>query len=275
MNFQPIDVNEVDVNKIEIRKSKNDKNKLGKMFNVFHDGKRLEVILPEMDAPFGAKILTDFGCKISVPLSFSGMDEKTNRGERLRRAHSKLIEIQNKIRELILANPSEFFKDKKKPEIYNERIKDFIVPSEGKDGKKYSDLFRIEIQRYNLGEKDANKTVEELEVLKKEFISKKDMPLLKDKFKKAVHVNLDNVSQVIAWGTRIKPVLSFAYIWVMSSDQKCTPKWYLVHGMVTSDAKGMELDLNPDEEIEEEEEEEEEVEEVEEDVMDDVAQVSI
>lgn len=249
MNSAPIDINDVNVDAIELRKSKLDR-KMGKMYNIFHQGKRLEVILPEMDATFGAKILTDFG-KITLPLSFNGMDQETSRGLRLRRAHTKLIEIQQKIRDIIMKSPADFFKDKKKPEIYNERIKDFIVPSVSKEGKVYADVFRLEIQKAISN--DPNKSPEELEIARKEFVSMKDAPLLKDKAKNALVVNQDNVEQVIPWGTRIKPVVSFAYLWIMGSDQKCTPKWFLIHGLITSDQKKTQIDLNPDEPDDDEE----------------------
>jgi hypothetical protein len=267
-----IEINNVDVNLIELRPSKGEK-KQGKMFNVFHDGKRLEVILPEMDAPFGAKVLTDFGDKVSIALSFNGINEENKRGERLQSAHAKLIEIQEKIHALILSSPKVYFKDKKavSMDVLKDRVKNFVFPSFSKDGKEYADIFRTEIQRYNPntnpGEKDANKTPEELEALRKTFVSKKDMPLFKSRAKKGVDVNLDTVSDVIGWGTRLKPVVSFAYVWIMNSDQKCTPKWYITHAMITADASRMEIDLNPDEEEDEEEEEEEEEMEYEENIQ--------
>ena len=263
----PIEINNVDVNKIRIQKSKGSTHKSGEMFNVYHDNQRLEIILPEMIAPFGAKILTDYGCKISFPLSFDGIKGTDSRAKRLAKAHKKLIEIQDKIQSIILANPHEYFNDKKKPEVYKERIKPFIVSSESKDGKKYDDLFRLEIQKRVPGEKDKDKSAEEIEALKKEFSSKMGMPLLKNKSKQVVHVNQDNVTEVLSWGTKIKPVVSFAYLWIMKTGERpCTPKWYLIHGLITEQQK-MDLDLNPDEEeavdedsIEEDEEEEEEFE---------------
>lgn len=264
----PIEIDNVDINKIRIQASKSTTHKSGDMFNVYHDTQRLEIVLPEMIAPFGAKILTDYGCKISLPLTFDGIKENSSRGHRLSRAHKKMIEIQNKIRDLILANPTAYFNDKKKqtPEDYKKRIKDFIVSSESKDGKKYEDLFRVEIQKRNVGgEKDKDKTPEELELLKKEFASKMGMPLLKNKAKQTVHCNQDNVADVLSWGTKIKPVVSFAYLWIMKTgDRVCTPKWFLTHGLIT-EQKQMDIDLNPDEDNDADEVEEEEEEEYEED----------
>ena len=247
-----IEIDNVDVNAIELRKSKSEK-KQGKMYNVFHDGKRLEVILPEMDAPFGAKVLTDYGCKVSITLSFSGMEEETKRGERLRRTHAKLVQIQEKIRSLIMSNTGEYFKDKKKPsvDVLNDRIKNFIHESRGKDGKEYADVFRTELQRYTPGEKDKDKSVSEIEDLKKQFVSLRDMPLFKNRSKTGVDVNIENVTDVIGWGTRLKPIVSFAYVWIMGSDQKCTPKWYITHALITSEKSNMDIDLNPDEDEEE------------------------
>jgi hypothetical protein len=257
-----IEIDNVDVNAIELRKSKSEK-KQGKMYNVFHQGRRLEVVLPEMDAPFGAKILTDYGCKVSLTLSFTGMDENTKRGVRLKRTHAKLLSIQEKIHSLILGNTAEYFKDKKKMsmEVLKERVKNFIHESKGKDGKEYADVFRTELQRYTPGEKDKDKTPEEIDFLKKQFVYGRDAKsLFKNRSKSSVDVDLDNIEDVIGWGTRLKPIVSFAYVWVMGSDQKCTPKWYITHALITSDKSKMEIDLNPDEE----EEEEEEVQEVQE-----------
>jgi len=258
----PIKLSDVDINKINIQKAKKNTHKSGEMFNIFHGTQRLEIEMPEMNAPFGAKVLTDYGCKISLPLSFDGMEENTSRGRKLKRAHAKLLEIQERIKALILASPAEYFNDKKKPEIYRDRIKNFVVPSEGKDGKQYADLFRVEIQKRNLTEKDSNKTAEELEALKKEFASRIGCSLLIDRNKQVVPVNQDNVINVLSWGTRLKPVLSFAYLWIMKTgDRTCTPKWFLTHGMIT-EQKSTGLDLNPDEDSDEEllEEEEEEFE---------------
>jgi hypothetical protein len=263
----PIEIDNVDISKIRIQPSKGNNHKSGDMFNVYHDTQRLEIVLPEMIAPFGAKILTDYGCKISLPLTFDGIKEDNSRGHRLVRAHKKMIEIQDKIRDLILANPTAYFSDKKKqtPEDYKKRIKDFVVSSESKDGKKYDDLFRVEIQKRNVGgEKDKDKTPEELEMLKKEFASKMGMPLLKNKAKQVVQCNQDNVAEVLSWGTKIKPVVSFAYIWIMKTgDRVCTPKWFLTHGLIT-DHKKMDIDLTPDDD-----DDDEEVEEVEEEYEED------
>ena len=76
----------------------------------------MELVLPEMSAPFGASILTKFATKVSLALSFDGETDTKPNGEltkqanRLQEAHAKLNKIEEKIRELIVAKAGEIFK---------------------------------------------------------------------------------------------------------------------------------------------------------------------
>ena len=177
----PINILDVNVESIELKNTKDDK--VGKMFSIYHNGvKGLEVLLPEMNVPFGAKIMREFGIKVSVPLSFDGMQEDTSKGRKLNQVHAKLVAIQEHIRSLIDNNAADYFVDlkKKKPTLdqLNERVNNFIVPSVGKDGKVYADLFRTEIQLRKPSKDDFDKkSVEELEELRKGFGSKMGLPL--------------------------------------------------------------------------------------------------
>jgi hypothetical protein len=249
----PIDILDVNVDLIELSKKESKDDKLGKLFFFHYNGsKGLEVELPEMQAPFGAKIMRDFGIKVSVPLSFSGMEERTQRGNRLSLVHQKLIEIQDKIRTLLTSKPGEVFDDFKKKklsqETLNERVKNFIVPSVGKkDGKIYADLFRTEFQVKKPNDEDAKtKTVEELDEMKKQFISKLGKNLIHDRDNNPISCTVDNVEQVVPWGTKIKPVVQFSYIWYAKASNECTTKCFIVHSMKIAETVRPAFKLGPD-----------------------------
>jgi len=281
----PVRIEDIDVSKIEIRKitkkGKADDSK-GKGYHVFYNNERLEIILPELDAPGGVTIFDKYEkIKVVVNLSFDGMKETvdgqlTKRAKRLATAHAKLVALEDKIRTSIIEKASEVFKDKKKQsnDVLTSRIRPFIYqPTAREDGRVFEDSFGLQIPTKfsSLSEDDKKKkSIEELEFLKKQFQARPDSHLLVDKDGREVQVDgeeitLDNIQLAIPRRSRVKAVASFSYIWVTTS-QECHSVWHFTHGLITSDKKAQVLNIRADDDEDEDDVvmEEEEVEYVEE-----------
>src|SRR5947209_10598855 len=122
----PVKIRNIDVNALELRKRKERQgappNAYGKMYDIYYDNKKLEILLPMMEAPFGASVSDRFGRKVSLDLSFKGEEEDML----IKRAHDKFVEIDNKIRQLIGEKGQDIFKDfkTKKKTLTTEEMED-------------------------------------------------------------------------------------------------------------------------------------------------------
>lgn len=257
MAYEPIDILKVDISRINLKPAKQDEKskKIGRMFGIFHGEQRLEIILPELNAPFGPKKLEDFVQdgqlpKTSITVSFDGINEETSRGARLRAAHEKLVQIQNKIVDLMTADSQKFFIKDKGPVARAEVQRRFspIIwsPEVKEDGSKYADTFRVNLQLYNptIKEKEE-KSPDELTVLRKRFTSKPGYPLVLDKMKKEIPVNFDSVEKVLYKHCRVKIIAGFSFLWV-SSSSKATVNITWLHGRIVSDPPKPNLNLLDD-----------------------------
>lgn len=231
----PVNIDNVDVSELDLRYFEIKDSTYGKMYHVLHKGVKLQILLPKMNAPFGASVSDKFGLKVSLPLSFKNIDEDTKEGRSVKRAFEKLEVIDNRLREIIVEKKDEIFKDKKKvpKDVLEDRYKSFITPSSQSNGKEYPARINPKILlRKNISEQESKgKSREEIENLKKKFVSMIGAPLLVDKKNQEINVDLDNIKDVIPWGSTVKAVVNFSYIWV-STSQECSPVLNFVHGLV-------------------------------------------
>lgn len=228
MSADPVPLSQIDVNKLELRKPKKEnlKNATGKTYHVFHDGVKLKVVLPEMTAPFGAGSSEKFPNKYTMSLSFQGCNK----------ALEKMKAIDDKILDLILAQKAEVFakdaKDKKKAvslDVLKARYKSFIVP--GDESKKYADRISLSIQTRKAPEGTSD---EERAAIEKEFTTMGGDALLVTPDGTKIHVNTENIREKIPYGSRVRAVAEFAYLWVLGSSQECYPVWTFVLGKLVS-----------------------------------------
>ncbi|KAJ3384540.1 hypothetical protein HDU80_000909 [Chytriomyces hyalinus] len=231
MNFiDPINIDEIDVSKIDIVLPKKESNQNGRMFYVTYDRNKLRVILPELTAPFGAGNSEKYPDKYSMCLAFDGAEEASARGQRLQRANLKMRAINERVLQLVLEKRDIIFKDKKKvsDEILVNRYKPFVISDDDKPDRMYLTLQRKKVT-------DAFKWTEAERVEQgKQFVSLNGYSFLIDRTGNEISVNSDNIRTVIPWGSRIKPVIEFAYLWVLGSSQDCFPVWTYVHGLLTT-----------------------------------------
>jgi hypothetical protein len=238
----PTPILKIDVNKLELRKPKkeNTKNATGKAFHVYHGPDKLKVVLPEMTAPFGAGNSEKFPEKFALSLSFEGC----------KKTLEKMKAIDEKIQELILEKKAEIFpKDlkSKKPvplDVLKSRYKPFIQA--GDESKNYADRINLSVQRKTAPEGTPE---EEKAQIEKEFRTM-DAHLLVHPDGTPIHVNTDNIRECIPFGSRIKAVAEFAYLWVLGSSQECYPVWTFVLGKLVSTAAKSTYDILNDEDDE-------------------------
>ena len=258
MTSTPIDIREVNPALIQLRPLKQDdkSKKIGGMYGIFHGASRLEVVLPELAAPFGPKILDDYAQpgqipKVSLTLSFDGINDETDRGQRLRQTSEKIEAIQTRIYELIADNAPEYFKSDKKPvdlDTFRSRFQSLLYTSPPKDnGVTYAPTMRLNFQATNTYNASPNLNSEELLALKKTFSAKYNYPFLLNKNKEIVDVNFDNVNEVFFKGARVKAVANFGFIWIGKTSGKGSINVSYTHGRIVSDPQKPDLDLLDDE----------------------------
>jgi hypothetical protein len=243
---QPIELSNVDVSKITLTRNPDVKRTTGKWFNIEYQGKRnFSIILPKMKT--GIRILEFEGKKTyATNLSFEGMNELTSHGIKLKAAHTKVVAIEERIKNCIIAKQDEFFKEKKP--ITSAQISERVgrIMYSGVDkltGKPYPDTFTTELDPKKPNKNDVNKTVEEIEEIKKQFKTLLNHPLLKDRKDQEIKVNADNIKDALPWGTVIVPVVTLDHIWVSTSTQKVTTKCHLVHAIVIETREAFKIDL--------------------------------
>ena len=233
MNSDPINIDDINIDCLELSLPKKESgNQMGKMFYILHNKSKLRIILPELSLPYGAGNSDKFPDKFTMCVSFDGMAADDKRGARLTRAHEKLTKINEKIFQLILDNRTIVFKDKKKvsDEILASRYKTFIHSDESKP-----DFMYLSLQKKRVSEKDALKMTEAEKVEHmKHFIALPEHGFMIDPKGNQVNVTTENIKTVIPWGSRVKPVAEFAYIWVPGASQDCYPVWTFVHGLLVS-----------------------------------------
>ncbi len=259
MNSTPISIEDIDVNKLDIRPPKKEgSSKFGLKFHVFHDNARVRIVLPEMIAPFGGGASKDYPDSYNVGLSFEGMDQEDRRGERLRRAHAKFTEINDKLRELMIQKKDMIFPKDGKKKVENSvlasRYQNFIRSSETRP-----DLIYFRLQNRMIKDEDkAKMSDEEKELASKQFQPMLGFPhLLIDNDKKPIDITTENVRDVLPYGSRIKAIVELAYLWAKTD--KLNPIWVLgtARRISTVNAQNFEIERDSDAEEEEEEVEEE------------------
>jgi hypothetical protein len=59
-----------------------------------------------------------------------------------------------------------------------------------------------------------------------------------------IHVDTENIREHVPFGSRIKAVAEFAYLWVLGSSQEAFPVWTFVQGRISSTAQVSKFDIN-------------------------------
>ncbi len=230
MSANPIPILKVDVSKLSLRKPKkeNTKNATGKAWHLYHGEQKLKVVLPEMTAPFGAGNSEKFPEKYTLSISFEGCKKTLER----------MKAIDDKVFELILDQKAELFpKDAKAKkgavtiEVIKNRYKSFIQT--GDETKNYADRINLSVQRKVAPDGTPD---EEKLTIEKDFKSLDNGPLLIRPDGTQIPVNTENIRENIPFGSRIKAVAEFAYLWVLGSSQECYPVWTFVQGLLVSTA---------------------------------------
>jgi hypothetical protein len=281
---EPIQVDNVVTKKMELRiPTKESKSTNGTMYHVVHNKVKLRAIMPTMLAPFGAGTQKENANKYSMAISFEGMDDDTPLGNKLKRAHSKMQQIDDRIRELMMENKELFFKDvkdaagKKDPKKKGGVLDDNIIQARYNSFLRSKDdmpeLMYLAMQTVRIPDKDATKYTEEEKVaMTKRFTGIPNYDFLVDNDLNAIDINTDNISDVLPWGSRIKPVIELSYLWV--TKDRCYPVWSFVHGLLVSDGKQNVFDIrryDDDEDAPRDEDETNERREDDEDAMDEDA----
>lgn len=259
-----IKIKDVDVSKLELQFPKEGSLKKNKGMFVYvkHKKQKLTVVLPVVTAPYGAGPQKDSDGKFSMGITFDEQDENTKEGKKVKKAYEKLVAINDRCRELMLEHKDSFFSPPKKkdkeisPEIAHKmtaaKYADFL-----RSRDEQSDIMYVALQKRRIKDDEQHKySQEEIAQIEKEFISLPRRPLLVDNNGEPLPINVDNLKEVIPFGTKIKPVIEFAYLW--STEEKVYPVWTLVHGGRISTGVSGTFDILKDDDDEEEEEDEEE-----------------
>lgn len=261
----PTKIHKINVDELEIRPApaKDKKTTAGGMFHVYHGKYKLRVMLPVLKAIFGASENPQFPGKVKMPLSFEKFSEEGLDGEKLKevkkhnreieKAHQKMLEIDNKISELIFEQKEVFFKDCKKKgmtdDVIRARYQTFIKSDD--EGNR-ADQIAVQLQRKSENDSDYKKLEEDRKSdYLNQFRSMKDFDLFITPDGERVDINYENVSEKIPWGSEVKCVLDLSYIW--NTGDKCTVTWAHVHGILvaTSPRKSFNI-LDEDDEEEDE-----------------------
>jgi hypothetical protein len=256
---EPTYIDDINVNSLTIVEPEKQKDEaVGKMFYVNHKNVKLRVMLPEMEAPFGAgpgrTSLT--ANSYSIGLTFKGMDADTKRGRRLARAHEKLKAIDKKIEDLIVENKEKFFKDcrgKKKVDentIRNDRWKPFVFVNEDENKPKADRIFpALQLNNVQMAEKEKLTGEDKERYLKTFKTIKKDYPLVVDVDGTQHFVNTENVTEILPSNVVVKPILELSYLWD-KAQEKVSPRWSMIYALRTSNggAKPIEIHRDSDDE---------------------------
>jgi len=266
---EPIRVEKIDVNKLELQfpSEIQTKNTTGFYVRVSYDKRRLRMKLPPVMAPYGAGTQQASPNKYSIGITFEGMEEKEN--DRARKAYNALVAINERFRELMMEHKESFFKDavqdskdgkktKSKgstsvpDEVFNQlianRYKSFL-----RERDDNGDIMYLNITRRKLKKKEEdNYTPEEKEEIAKRFETMGDYPLIIDEDGNAIDVTIDNIRDVIPWGTKVKPVIDFLYFWV--TPEKVHPIWSMVYGWRMSTGVTRKFNIMKDSDDEEDDE---------------------
>lgn len=257
----PIKITQVNVDKLELQFPKEGATKSSQGFIVYvkHNKQKLRTILPTVIAPYGAGPQRDSPNKYSMAIGFDEMEDDTPEGRKVKAAHDMLSAINDRIRKLMMDNRELFFKDttKKDPktkkllvteEFLAARYRDYLRQREDQ-----ADIMYLGIQTRKVSKKDEGKlTAEDAAEIEKQFVSMSSQhPLLVDNEGNPIPVDIENIKEVIPWGTRIRPVIELAYLWVTSD--KVYPIWTFIHGLRVSAGPSKNFNILKDDDDEDEE----------------------
>ena len=252
---ESVSYKDIDVKHLALEAPKSALSTNGKLIHLTYKKVKTQIVLSEMDCPYGAGNSEKFPDKYTMALSFQGLSEDSSRGRRLKKVNEVMHAIDDRLLELITQNTAMLFKDKGKPskEIIASRYQSFIV-NKNEDANREFDIIYASIKQRPIPKKEvATMTPEQKELYQKEFQSKRGHPLFVDVDGKPIECTVDNLKEVIPWNSRVKPVLEFAYLWVMGSTQFCHPVWQLVHGLRVSTSVTDKCLIRPDDDEENEE----------------------
>jgi hypothetical protein len=245
MSYTPISYSDVDITKLELVKPKKEMNSInGRMFFIQHNKVPLRIVLPELMVPYGAAASEKYPDKYQMVVSFEGANDDNPRGCRLGEALKKMTAINDRIAELVMENKEDLFKDKKKVsnEIISSRYRHFIGHNDDPRPEKLSLVFQ---KHKTISERDNSRFTEDqkLRYLKQFRSLGEEYGFLITADGKHIDVDIDNLSSVIPRGSRVKPVIEFAYLWVQGTSQECYPVWVFVHGLLVEASRSNFFDI--------------------------------
>lgn len=264
MSFSdPIKYTDVDINKLELQfpKEGGAAKANGQFIYVKHQKQKLRVLCPTLTAPYGAGRQKENQSKFSMAVAFDGSDKDedslTPMEKKAVACHKVLTAISNRIKQLMMDNRELFFKDAKKDPKKKSNLSDELLAARYKDFMRQrdeqSDMMYLGIQTRKVSDKDKKDgkyTADEIADLEKRFVSLPNYPLLVDNEGNPVDITVDNISEVIPYGSQVRPVMELAYLWVTS--EKVYPIWTFVHGLRVSTGPSKSFNiLNEDDDEEE------------------------
>ncbi|KAJ3371236.1 hypothetical protein GGF31_003413 [Allomyces arbusculus] len=201
-----------------------------------------DIVMPDLDVGNAKKFESERGeasDNYVVFLNFKGAAEDSPRGKKLREVQEKMIAIQNRIRDLLVARTADIKKAYPKGKYDEDKVISQFTPilsayTNEETGVTYPMSFKVELQRQR-----DNKNL---------FNTVKGKPLLIDRFQKEIPVSTDNVFDEIKRGASLKTILRFGYVFV--GKNAITIKMRIVHAIRTKTApvyESFKLELDDDE----------------------------
>lgn len=190
-------------------------NKFGSVGFVKYNGFPARFFLPVVRVPFGVRE-SDLDEKKPLDINFS-FDQDVENADEVARALKALESLQERVVELAQQNKDWLYKDGAKVSLEEvaERVQSFL---------KYPDTYaphmkaRIETSLQN----------------REEILSLKGRPLLVHEDKTEIPVTRTSIQQDVARGSRLKPIIEIAQMFVSNKGQATTIKWRMSHAKVIS-----------------------------------------
>lgn len=259
-----IKINELDIEKVGFS-MKLDKEKKRKIFFVNHNNKPILLQTPKVYLPNGIKHWVSSTYPESFELELSFGQEKNNENPLIEEFHTKMQQLDEKIKNEILNNPKDWIGKQK---VSMEMIETAFYPnpivkvSKDKEGNElgYPDRMRLKIDREMINGKYTGRFVSNR--------TKKTEMLIFDQNNNKMEFNENNCEHVIPRGS--KGILIIELVNINIVGDKVYPKWRLLQAKVFSNSNAItsniidDLEDDLDSENVEEVEQIEQVEEVEE-----------
>ncbi len=208
---------DIDVSKLAVSTDVSSKSKFARYFDITYDGhKKFAIALPDMVTVFGAnKSEMSTGDAYYLELSFDGMTGDSKHAKKLKVAHDKLAEMDQRLRELIYENRKVFLSGMDGLEDLELRDMKKILelglvrPAKDKKGNKYAPKVSLSMPTTIISnEKKALMSEAELKAKNRLFQTMDDSPYVVDaQTKVPLDINVDNLKTIIPAGCVVRPLI--------------------------------------------------------------------